>query len=55
MTDKRKMRLICLMICKNEFYTENYRFGNKIKVNRSARYGEPLFYRKPNLIRLGEI
>ncbi len=28
------------MICKNEFYTENYRFGNKIKVNRSARYGE---------------
>ena len=40
MMDKRKTRLICLMICKGEFYTENNRFGNKIKMNRSACNGE---------------
>ena len=44
MMDKRKTRLICLMICENGFYTEKNRFGNKIKVNRSAYNGEALFF-----------
>jgi hypothetical protein len=32
--DKRKIRTICLKLRKNKSYTENNRFGNKIKVNR---------------------
>jgi len=32
--DKRKIRMICLKLRKNKSYTENNRFGNKIKVIR---------------------
>jgi hypothetical protein len=53
--DKREISLICRLIRKYGFYTENKPFGNKIKMNRSSPEDKSLVLPKTNFPDLYEI